>query len=64
MGLIPTTIFYTALKDERVSRAPLLSDSSLGKAELKSPDNREVPWDADKRLLINPRHSLSFFKRV
>ena len=40
------------------------ADRSLGKAELKSPDDREVLWDADKRLLTNPSYSLSFFKGV
>lgn len=62
VGLIPTKILYTALTDKDIPEAPLLSDSSLGKAELKSPDNREIPWDTDKRLLINQSHLLSFFK--
>lgn len=59
----PLSVLYTAMRDKAFLE-PLGFVSSLGKAEPKSPDNTEIPWDADKRLLMKPSHLLCFFRSI
>lgn len=63
LGLTPTPVLYTVMRDKAFLE-PLGFVSSLAKAEPESPDNTEIPWDADKRLLIKPSLLLCFFRGI